>query len=375
MKKCMKRFIPVLIGLFTLFACDTDHSGDTNNHSKVPVEIMVVETGDIVKSIQYNGDIRAESEVKVFSKIPDRIERYFVEQGDTVGKGDVIARILATTIEQGLRQAEAGLLAVRAQAANMEVEFERAKRLNRESVMSDQQFDLIKTQYEATMAQVKQAEAAVLSTKSHYRDATVTAPIQGIIAKKYYENGDMANLATPLVKIVQMDRVKIMVDVTEEDLGRVAVGQEAHITVRSFMNRVFQGTVRKISPVLDPVTRMAEIEILVDNRDGKLKPGMYADVEIITGILDNVIIVPRHATIESNTMESSEGKDHVVTNFYVYKVSDGIARQIKLDVQYINHRHIAVHSILSVGDTLVVSGQNNLRDGMGVSIVSERGEM
>ncbi len=89
----------------------------------------------------------------------------------------------------------------------------------------------------------------------------------------------MANMAVPLVKIVQMERLKIMFNAIEEDLGKLALGQEAIIKVRSYPERKFMGKVVKISPILDPITRMAEIEVLLDNRGHLLKPGMYAVVE------------------------------------------------------------------------------------------------
>ena len=181
-------------------------------------------------------------------------------------------------------------------------------------------------------------------------------------------------MATPVVKIVQMERLKIIVNATEEDLGKLAVDQEAHIRVRSYPAQAFLGKVTKISPILDPVTRMADIEIMLDNKENFLKPGMYAEVQVVTGILENVIVVPRYATIENTTMENIGGKDEVVKNYYVYIVSDDKAKQVKLDVSYVNHNSISVDSALSLGDTLVVSGQNNLRNGIAVKIAKEKGD-
>ena len=375
----MKRLF-ITVGLFILagivmLGCDQGDSDSTENSGSIPVEVMKIELGNVIQSIFYNGDINAEFEVNVFSKIPDRIEKYYIDEGDYIRQGEAIAHIIATTIEQAVRQAEAGVIAAKAQEANLRVEYERAQRLNRENVMSQQQFDLIKTQYEATKAQLEQAEAALASTKSQLKDATVTAPISGIIGKKYFENGDMANMAVPLVKIVQMERLKIIFDAIEEDLGKLANGQQAIVKVRSYPERKFIGKVQKISPILDPITRMAEIEVLLDNREHLLKPGMYAEVEVITGVLEKVIVVPRFATIESTTLESVNGQDVVVKNYYVFIVDDGVARQQKLEVLYINHINLAVKSGIVVGDTLVIAGQNNLRDGIAVSVAEERGDV
>jgi RND family efflux transporter MFP subunit len=346
----------------------TDDSAQTEE--KIPVEVSPVKLGEVVQSLTYNGDIEAEFEVKVFSKFPDRIEFFFVDEGQYIKKGSPIAGILATTMEQAVKQAEAGFAAARSQEANLKLDFERAQRLAKENAMSQQQYDAIKTQYDAVQAQMQQAEAALASVKSQLDDATITAPIAGIIGKRYYDPGDVANPGLPLVSIVQMDRVKISFNATELDLGKLKTGQTVNVKVKAYPDQKFLGTISKISPILDPMTRMAEIEVMVSNSEKLLKPGMYAIAEVITGILKNVRVVPRIAAIESTTMERIDGEDIVVKNFYVYVADGDHAVQKKLDIQYVNHRVLAVNSGIEVGDQLVVSGQNNLRDGVAVSVIS-----
>ncbi len=373
MVKKLSLIMVAVTAWYLVSGCGKSDSSDIQQKEKVPVEVSSVQIGKVIQSVKYRGDIAAEIEVKVFSKIPDRIEKYFVDEGDTVRKGDLIAQIVATTIEQGVKQTEAMLVAARAQESNLAVEFERAQRLYQEDALSKQQFETIKTQYESVRAQVVQAEAALASAKSHFSDATVTAPISGIIGKRYYENGDMANPAVPLVMIVKTERVKIKFNLTEQDLGKLAVGQTARIHVKAFPDQVFEGKVQKISPILDPSTRMAEVEVLVDNEKGVLKPGMYAEVEVITGIIDNVIVVPRFAVIENTSLEKVDGVDQVIKNYYVFVVENDVAYQKKLDVTYVNHNWLAVKSGISVGDKLVVTGQNNLREGFPVLVINTEG--
>ncbi len=360
------------LGVLLFSGCGAPDASDSQEEEKIPVAVSTVALGKVVQALNYTGDIRAEYEVKVFSKIPDRIEKFYVDEGDYVARGKPIAKIYATTIEQSVRQAEAMLISAKAQEANLRVEYERAQRLNSEDAMSKQQFDGIKTQYESIQAQVQQAQAGLESAKSQLSDALVTAPISGIIGKRYYEAGDMANPAAPLVTIVQMQKVKIEFDATEEDLGRLAVGQNTEVRVRSYPEQVFTGKVYKISPVLDPQTRMAQVEVLIDNPQKKLKPGMYAQAEVTTGTLEDVIVVPRFATIESTTLETTNGGDQVVKNYFVFVVDSNRAVQKKLDVLYVNHKSLAVSSGIEIGDRLVVAGQNNLRDGAMVSVAEQK---
>ena len=371
----MKKILVLLlaVGMFgiLLSGCGGKKTEAEEVVEKVPVKVTTVQLGDVIQSLTYNGDINAEFDIKVFSKIPDRIERFYVDEGDYVNKGDKIAQILATTIEQGVRQVEAALVAAKAQDANLRVEYERAQRLSNEDAMSQQQYDAVKTQYEAIQAQVEQAEAALASTKSQFKDATITAPISGIVGKRYYETGDMASPAMPVVSIVQMDRVKIVFDVTEGDYGGLAVGQKAEVKVRSFPDQVFAGKVAKISPVLDPLTRMAKVEVIIENKSQKLKPGMFGDVTVTTGILKDMLSVPRYATIENTTLARENGKNKVIKNYSVFVVENDRALARVLDVNYVNHVRIAVNGGVEIGDKLVVEGQNNLRDSTMVAVIEE----
>jgi len=119
---------------------------------------------------------------------------------------------------------------------------------------------------------------------------------------------------------------------------------------------------------------MASVEVLLDNKEKLLKPGMYAEIELITGILENVLVVPRYATIESTTLDDNNGQQNVIKNYYVYIVENDVALQKKLDVMYINHVSLAVKTGIRIGDKLVIAGQNNLRDSSAVAVVKERSD-
>jgi RND family efflux transporter MFP subunit len=351
-----------------LVGCRGQGAGDSDE-PVIPVEVRAVEQGHVRQTLTYSGDIKAELEVKVFSKIADRIEKYYVDDGDPVRRGDPIAKVISTTIGQAVRQAEAGLAGARAYYANISAEYERANRLYKENAISRQQFEAIQAQFEAASAQLEQAEAGLVTAESQLSDATVTSPIDGLIGIRYFDAGDMASPGAPIVSVVQMDRVKIEFDATEEDLGRLAFGQTAEVRVRSYTDTLFEGKILKISPVLDPLTRMATVEVLIPNSGHRLKPGMYAEVEITVGVIENTLVVPRSSVLENTSLEEIDGDRRVVKNYFVYVANDSNrAEQRKLDVAYVNHSQVAVQAGIEVGELLVVSGQKNLRDGMEVLI-------
>ncbi|NIR67253.1 MAG: hypothetical protein GWN00_34920 [Aliifodinibius sp.] len=116
---------------------------------------------------------------------------------------------------------------------------------------------------------------------------------------------------------------------------------------------------------------MAEVEVLIDNGDHLLKPGMFARVEVTTGIINDVVVVPRYTTIENTTLETIDGNEQVIKNYYVFVADSNRAEQRKLSVIYANHEYLAISSGIQVGEKLVTLGQNLLRDGAPVIIVNE----
>jgi RND family efflux transporter MFP subunit len=366
MRKCILS-AGILITLSIFPACSPEV--EQTKEIRIPVEVSSVSFGEIQKTFNYSGDIKAEFEVRVFSKFPERIESFYVDEGDAVRQGEPIARVLAKTVQHGVEQAEAGLAALQTRQANLKADFERTKNLFKVHAVSKQQYDAVESQLESLTAQVDQAKAVLATALSQHKDATLTAPISGIIGKRFLESGDMAMPSLPVATVVQMDRVKIHFQATETDLGALELGQSSEITVRSHPDRLFYGSVYKISPVLDPLTRMAGVEVLIPNADHVLKPGMFARIRVTTHVLKNIIVIPGHSVLEHTTLKRVDGKDTVLKDYFVFVVDSTLrARQRKLEVDYADHVNVAVKSGLSAGESLVVSGQKNLRDGILVEV-------
>ncbi len=364
--------ITIVSGLLLFIGCGQQGSTDeTENDVRIPVETMKVQRKTVEKEVSYTGDIRAEQEVKVFSKVPDRILSFEVDEGDYVNVGDLIARIEATKIKEAVNQAKAGLVSAKAQFANFQMEYQRAQRLIKEDAMSQQQFDAIKTQFEAAQAGVDQAEAALAQTNSQLADANVTAPISGIVGTRYYEQGDLASGPLPLVTVVQMNRVKVIVNAPEQDFGQLKLGQCATIAVMSYPDETFTGQITKISPVLDPITRMGKIEIMVDNADKRLKPGMFAEVGICIKTLEDVIAVPKHAVLENTELKRVNGQDVAVVNSEIFVEENGIALLREIEVSYTNGTISVVSSGLNEGENIVIVGQQSLKDSVKVNVTNQ----
>lgn len=371
----MKKIYAILMIILgvSLFLASCGKNGSTNenaNSIRIPVETIKVGRKTVTKEVRYTGDIKAEQEVKIYSKVPDRILNFEVDEGDYVNKGDVLVRIEATKIEQAVIQAKAAVVSTKAQLVNLESEYQRAQRLIKENAMSQQQYDAVKTQFEATQALAEQSQAALIQAESQLADANVTAPISGIIGIRNYEQGDLATGPLPLLTIVQMNQVKVEVNAPEQDFGQLKIGQRATLFVMSYPNKKFIGKINKISPVLDPITRMGKIEIVVENSDKSLKPGMFAEVEICINTLENVLAIPKHAVIENTELRRINGEDVAVVNSDVFVEKDGIAVLKSIKISYTNGTVAVIDSGIVDGESIVVVGQQSLKDSSQVKVVN-----
>jgi len=359
-----------LMTLSIMSSCSKDDSKAKDAEIQIPVEVQHVRLGSVTREFYYTGNIVAEQEVKIFSKVPDRILKFEKDEGDYVRRGEVLVRIEATQLEQAVIQAKASLVSAKSQLANLEAEYNRSLRLFEENAISKQQFDAIKTQFEATQALAEQAEAGLKQAETRLNDASIEAPISGIIGVRNFEQGDMASGVLPLLTIVQMERVKVEINVSEQDLGQLKPGQCGEIKVLSYPDDIFQGKIEKIRPVLDPISRMGKVEMIVDNRDYRLKPGMFAEVKICINTLENVIVVPKYAIIEKTELERINGIETTVVNSQVFVENQGLAILKNIKVGYMNGVAAVVDSGLVIGENLVIVGQQSLKDSVAVKVLN-----
>jgi RND family efflux transporter MFP subunit len=156
---------------------------------------------------------------------------------------------------------------------------------------------------------------------------------------------------SPVALVVDMDRVKVYLDVPEKYLSRIAAGMHAAITVDAYPDQVFDGVVNRISPVLDTATRTAQTEIGIDNKDHKLRSGMYAKVKIVIQEYRNAVVVLK---------ESVLGKE---PRQYVYVIKDQKAILKEVSVGARQGSYLVITRGVSQGDDVVIMGQQRLYDG------------
>jgi membrane fusion protein (multidrug efflux system) len=156
---------------------------------------------------------------------------------------------------------------------------------------------------------------------------------------------------------VAMDKVSVMVQIVESELAQLRHGATADISVDAYRDEIFKGTVALISPTVDPDSRTADVEIEVDNRDYRLKPGMFARVELVVQRRDNVLLLSKDSLITEN------GPARV----FVHNSGRAILKDVSLGLE--GEEYVEVLNGLSQGDEVLVAGYYELKDGMAVNVI------
>jgi len=370
--KYIFRTIPFILITLIVVNCGGKAEDEIEKKASIAVKAAEVANQDIQDVLEFFGNVEGEQSVKVFSTVPNRVTNIYVNIGDNVRKGQLLATINADKISDAVTQAEAGLEATQSQYNTTEAEFQRVQKLYDESVVSQSHYDAVKAQRDAAKSAVKQMEAALSATSSQFQDTRIKSPISGVIAMKNYELGDMAAPQIPFFEVVDMDPIKVSINVIERYLGMITPGLDAIITVNSYPDEKFSGKVNIVNPTLDAMTRTASAEIIIDNGSLKLKPGMFANVEVITREKKNVPVIPDYAIIEKTALDYSGGKistGKVKIEKFVFTIKDSIALKQQIETGIEHNNLVEILSGIKTGDVIAIQGQHVLLDSSYVNIV------
>lgn len=365
----------LVLVLACLLGCGRPSRESAPAERPVPVQVARAAMRELPLALQLTGDVRPFKRVEVHPKVAGKVlERLLVEKGDRVKKGQLLGVLEHEDALARLRRVRASLEAARAELRRVEAELERIEKdkrrieeLYRQRVVAKQRLDHILSQYRATVAardlaraRIRELEAAVREARVHLEDHFIRAPIAGVVTQRYVDEGFITDymLKQPIVAIAQLDPLKVVVNVVERDLPRVRVGQVAEIRVDAYPKRRFEGRVALIRPELDPTTRTAEVEVHVPNREGLLRPGMFAHVRIRLGRR-------RTLTVPYDALVRFPGSGV----YYAFVVNGGRAERRRLRVGLIEGRWAEVLEGVREGELVVTRGQGALRGGERVEVV------
>jgi RND family efflux transporter MFP subunit len=342
MKKVI--FTAMIIALMT--GCGKPKSTLPNQEKAVKVSTAKVSTGESSYSLRYSGTIEASQIIPLTFQTTGTIEKIYVEVGDIVKKG----QLLATTDNSDALNIYNVTLA----------KYEQAKdAYNRLKSVHDQG-SLPEIKWVEMESNMEQAKSSLELSKNNLDKCNMRAPVDGIVGRRNISPGQSAlGASLAPIEIVQIETVLVKISVPENEIGKIIKGQKAAFLVSALEGKQFEGLVVNVSPVADVISRTYTVKISVKNLKYELKPGMVCDVTLNLNHESVSLEVPYKAV-----SKDSDGKT------FVYVVSADGTRVIKQNVTVGNYREsgIEVLSGLTPGQVIVSAGCDKLSDNSLISL-------
>ena len=299
------------------------------------VKVARVTEQAVPQVVSYTATIEPYKRNLISSSLPNRIKKIYVEVGDHVKAGQKLVDLDRANLAQQKLQLD-----------NLELEYNRVKELFAVGGASQQQVDQMRTQY----------ETAKTSYENLDENTVLVSPTNGVVTARNFDNGDMASGA--ILTVMQIQPVKVEVNISESDFTKVKLGMPVDVNVEVYGDEVFKGKVSLIHPTIDPATRTFVTEINIPNGDNRIRPGMFARVNIDFGNV-NRVVVPDQAVVK----RSGSGDRFV----YVYKDGKVSFNQVQLG----RHMDTSYELISGVenGSEVVIAGQSRLKDDAPVKVV------
>lgn len=332
----------------------------------VPVTTAIAGRGRVQQLLEIGGAVKALHTLDIVPDIPGRLKQVMVKEGDMVKKGQVLAVLDTKQARIRLQQAVAAVAAAKAQFKNAKQQLARTKQLYKRGAMTKQQLDAITAAFEAAKAGVNQARAAKGLAMHAINVSTMRAPFDGMITWRFRDPGDMINplmqSLSPLapnavVRLARLDRVLVDGFVSDKDWAWVRKGMPAYISVDAWKRgRAFEGRVTKVAPAANSMSRMFAIEVTVNNSGLKLRPGMYARLDLTRNSQEGVV-VPLDALVKR------AGK------FIVFTTGKNIALLHRVKVGLRSDTEAIILKGIRVGDKVVIQGNISLREGTPTRVI------
>ena len=340
------------------------------------VELGAAKRGDVAAHLTVVGNLIGLQTVDIAPRTGGRLLSVNVQLGDRVRRGQVLAKVEDREIVEQVRAAEAAQevakATIRQREADLnvaELNFERSKNLFSRQLLAKQALDDAESRYLAAVAQsdlskaqLSQNDARLQELRINLQHTSVTSPVDGFVAKRTVDPGAMVNTNTAIASVVDISRLRLVVNVVERDLKLVSAGDVAAVEVDAYPGEKFSGKIARVAPVLDPATRTAQMEVEIPNGDNRLKPGMYARINLTVEDKKNTLVVPKNAVID---FENKRG---------VWMPNDeNRAKFVPVELGIEGTDQIEILSGLNEGDKFVTTGAAAVRNNDQLLIAGQGG--
>ncbi|OPX90735.1 MAG: Toluene efflux pump periplasmic linker protein TtgD precursor [Pelotomaculum sp. PtaB.Bin104] len=383
----------MLLALINTLAACSPIGKQARDHDTVTVSKVTAHNGRLSGGTVAGGKLEALSSANVVPKIAGKVASIPVDVGSVVAEGDLLVSLDAadlgalvdlytaqldkarnSDLPAQKNQAELTLANAESSFKTAEADYQRNKQLRDASVISAQLFEQSEKQYiqakasyeaaqnslniiiNATIPEtIHQSEAQLKKAQADFANTIIKAPISGVVTARYINSGEMASTTQPVITLVNLETVVVSVNVNENQINKVNVGQQLKVRVGSVQNEPFTGTVTNIAFAANSSSKAYPVKIQIPNPQHVLKPGMFAEVLLNTGDEDGIII-PREA------LATSEEKS------FVWVINNGVVARREVVAGQTDGKNVVIKSGLKDGEEVVSTNIDSLKDGMKVIV-------
>jgi membrane fusion protein (multidrug efflux system) len=325
--------------------CSNGKAKDDNEAAEVlvPVEVQPLRRAEMLAVHSGTAPIEAHEEAEVVAKVGGEVRQIFVEEGDAVAAGKLLARLDGDRLRLEVAQTEANL-------RKLERDYNRQLELSEKGLVAKGTAENAKFDLDALRAAYDRARLELGYTE-------IRAPIAGVVSARHIKVGNTIAEGTPTFRVTNLDPLVAYVHIPEKEFRKLAPQQTAEVVVDALGGARFAGTISRISPTVDPKTGTFRARVEVPDPSRRLKPGMFARVNIVYERRQQALQLPRAAILDADGEES------------VFVVANGKAEQRHVRTGLANSGWIEVVEGLDGSERVVVVGQAGLKTGTAVKVV------
>ena len=342
--------LPLLAALLLLFPYAAQAQGPGGRPS--PVRYTEAREHAVRRSIQLPGTVESRTVSLVATEIEGLVEEYLAREGDTVGKGQPLARLRTTNLELRRDSVQAQLQEAQARLKLAERNRGRASELFEAKVISRQQYDDAFYEFNAWQGRVDSLTAELARINDDIDRCTIRAPFAGVVTQERTEVGQWLGKGDPVVQILSLAELEVRVEVPESYFRSLNPGARAHVTFESLPGLEVNGRISAIVPSADPQARTFPLKVRIPNAQGRIGAGMLAQVSFPAGESYRATVVPKDAVIRQGPQE------------FVYLINgDNTVSMVPVQTGQGVGVWIEVQGALRAGQRVITRGNERLRPG------------
>jgi RND family efflux transporter MFP subunit len=325
-----------------------------------PENVLSVKRERLVVGPLVSGELRAANEATVRAELGGSMLQVAVEEGQPVRRGALLGRIEAATLDDTRRSAESAVKNAESQLAVARREAERTTQLVAAGALAARDAEVAAANVTAAEAAVADAKARLVTATKQLSDAVLRSPINGIVADRAVNQGDVVSVGTALFTIIEPSSMRLEASVPSEDIAALKVGATVLFNVRGY-EQPFEGRIDRISPQADPTTRQVPIFVSVPNIGGRLVAGLFAEGRVVLEAAEG-LIVPLNAV---NTTDASP---------WVMRVTNGNTEKVPVTLGLRDPRteRVQIASGVNEGDILLRGAAQGITPGTPVNVGSPK---